>query len=540
METLNELLDAHNWRMLRAITRAHSANFDNRWTKVQAVQQVAELLTDPTTVHRALSNLPDQAHQALQTLLACDGQMPAHRFLDRFGPIRPFRPWRDDSPRAPWRHPTSPTERLWFLGFVFVHSTDRGKVIVVPDELRPLLPTPAPTPAEPMGPLLATPDPILDLAHLLAFLQGRDVTPFAGRWLTPRYLRVLNAMLAYPDPAVAEAHSELQTGYICFLHYLAEAAGLVDVVGGLLKPTPAAWQWLDAPEPQRWRTLWQGWQTDLERPPREASLWDRYRLPGERAFVDTLFETLATVEAWTAPATLAEHLRRRCIGAGTLPPDDDLLTPLQALLSEPLTWAGLVHTDSEGSVALTSEGAWLLARPVEPPEPPPTGHAAIGTCDDEGVLIALPDPPTRPPLRPLVELGLPPESRPTRRLTHERFVDMLACGLGRAWTGERLRKLVGRSLRPATLERLKQWEEQARGLTLRRLTVLTVADSDILDQLAGQRTVRRHFRETLSPHHVAVDPNEIGRLLRALPCPRILLVCPIPWVVLRPVPQNSA
>ena len=518
---LQALLDAHNWRMLRAIARAHHSHFDNLWAKSEAVERIAKLLTDPNAVRRALSRLPEEARESLLTLLTCEGQMVAHRFLERFGPIRPYRPWREDSPRAPWRHPASPAEQLWFLGFIFFHPTDRGKEIVIPDEIRPLLPAPPPPmPVEPMEPLLSSPDPILDIAHLLAYLQGHDVKPFAGRWLTPRRLRVLDAALAYPDPAVAEARSELQTGYIRFLHYLAEVSGLVNAVGGLLKPTPAAWKWLDAAEPERWRTLWDSWQADLHRPARDESLWRRYRLPGGRAFVVALFETLAVQgqdwATWMALSALSKRLRRRCIGADALPPDDDVFTPLQALLTGPLTWTGLARTDAAGSFSLAPIGAWLLELLEEPPTPPTTGPATIRRGDDDHVVVTFPDPPPRPPLRPLVELGLPPEDRLTRRLTRERFVKMLAHGLRRAWMGETLSALTGQDLPSTLLKRLARWEEQARRLKLRRLTVLTVAEADTLDRLAEQRTIRRHFQETLSSHHVVVEPNQAERLLRAL------------------------
>jgi hypothetical protein len=93
---------------------------------------------------------------------------------------------------------------------------------------------------------------------------------------------------------------------------------------------------------------------------------------------------------------------------------------------------------------------------------------------------------------------------------------MLAHGHNRAWMIETLRDLGDQDLPAALLASLAQWEEQARGLTLRRLTVMTVADTDVLDHLAEQSTVRRHFQETLSCHHIAVDPTQVERLLRAL------------------------
>ena len=519
MISLPELLRAHNWRTLRAIARAHNVRFDNRWTKAQAVDHVAALLGEPANVRRALAALPDDAHEALQSLLTCDGIMPAHHFLAHFGPLRTYRPWRADTPSAPWRHAISPAERLWFLGLIFRCSTPEGEVVLIPDELRHFLPAISPvTFTHPAGPPLPTPDPVLDLAHLLAFLQGHDVRPFAGRWIAPRHLLVLNSALSYPDPAAIAARSELQTGYLRFLHYLAEAACLIAPVAGLLKPAAAAWGWLDLSEAQRWQLLWGGWQADLRRSPREAALWQRFRLPAERPFVCTLLDTLSALPGggWMAPTVLVERLRGHCIGAGTLPRDGDVLAPLQALLAGPLTWTGLVHTDPEGSFSFTPLGDWLLGRSAEPPQPPPTRPAIIHCPDDDCLIIMLPEPPDRPPLRPLVELGLAPEDRLTRRMACERFVATLAHGIDRARVVQTLSELTGGPLLPAILERLETWEARARGLTLRRLTVLTAADPQTLNQLASERSVRSHFRETLSPHHVAVDPCSVEQLLRLL------------------------
>jgi len=417
-----------------------------------------------------------------------------------------------------------------------------GKMVVIPDEIRRFLPTPTPSlSVQPAGPPLPTPDSVLDLAHLLALLQGHDVRPFAGRWIAPRHLLVLNTALSYPDPAAITARSELQTGYLRFLHYLAEAACLIAPVAGLLKPTPAAWDWLDLSEAQRWQLLWDGWQADLRRSPREAALWQRFRLPAKPSFVRTLLDTLSTLpgEGWMASTALAGRLRGHCIGAGTLPRDGDALAPLQALLAGPLTWAALVHTAPGGAeapkrgdessllpcssaplpscFALTPLGDWLLRRSADSPETPPSRPVTIHCPgDDHLIIIMLPEPLDRPPLRSLIELPLAPEARLTRHLTCERFVAALAHGLTRAWMVQMLSELTGGPLSPAALGRLEMWEAQARGLTLRRLTVVTAADPQVLAQLSTQRTIRPHFRETLSPHHVAVDPAGVERLLRAL------------------------
>ena len=518
--TLSDLLNTHSWRMLRAIARAHSIPFDNRWTKQQAVDRVSVLLRDVTTIHRALRSLAEDAREALHALLACDGSMPAHRFLAHFGPVRRYRPWRADSPPAPWRHPASPAERLWFLGLVFLRPGPRGEMIVIPDELRSLLPVAPPsTPSGPADHHSAARDVILDLARLLALLQARDVQPIAGRWLSPCHFRGLNAALSRQDPATAEARSELQTGYLRFLHYLAEAAELLAPVGGCLRPAPTAWRWLDAADAERWRALWDGWRVDLRRPRLEPTLWRRFRLPGEPCFVQTALDALSRLpdDGGRESGSFARYLRWRCIGAGTLPAGDDFMTQLNALLSGPLTWAGLVQTVQQGAFSLLPTADWLLGRSTGPPEFPPTRPAAVHCAEQDGeMLITFPALPGRPPLRPLVELAPVLDDQLHGRLTRLRFVNALALSVTRARVVQVLGELAGGPLPPAVPERLKAWERQARAMTLRRLTVLSVAEPQVLSRLATRRAAGQHLRETLSPHHVSVNPDSAARLLRWL------------------------
>jgi hypothetical protein len=405
---------------------------------------------------------------------------------------------------------------------VFFPSTIDGEMVTVPHELMALLPTPsqaAPPPAH--MPARAT-DPILDIAHLLAYLQGHDVTPFAGRWLTLRHMRALNLGLADPDPSVDEARSELQTGYLRFLHYLAETANLTGPAGSLLKPSAAAWTWLEETEPERWRSLWTSWRRDLNAVPGTEPLWARYRFPAQATFVLTVLDTLRSL---ASDDTLRKHsfalqhltteVRRRCIGAGTLPPDDDVLTPLEALVRGPLGWVHLVQSCGADRITLTQSAAWRLGITADPPQAPSTRAATAHDARDH-LRILLPEPPYRPPLRPLVALGLPASDRRSRRLTRQRFVSMLARGPGRPAVVEALRELTLDSLPATVTGRLQAWEGRAHGLTLRRLTVLTVADTDLMEDLAGQRTIRELLVETLSSHHITIDPRKVDHLLRRL------------------------
>jgi len=521
---LHQLLEAHTWRMLRAISQTHGAPFDTHWSKARAAAAVYRLLSASHAAANAASSLPPDARAALRSLLLCGGPMPAQPFLDHFGPVRPFRPWREDSPPAPWRHPVSPAEHLWFLGLIYFVSSDEGDLVTIPDDLLPLLPVPeSPSPPQQSEPPPhSTTDPLLTIVHLLAYLQGTDVHPIADRWLPLRHLRAVNQGLAHPDPAVVDARSELQTGRLRFIHYLAEAASLVGLVGSCLKPTPAAWQWVDAPEPQRWRTLWDRWHADLREHSASESLWARYRLPTPPPSALTVLRTFRSLaqrgslsSQSVALQDLVPHIKAHAIGDGTLPPDGGPSTALQTLASGPLAWAGIIFLHQSGEVALTSLGAWLLRAAPDPPDPPPTKPAALRDTPDI-IAVSLPPPPDRPAFRPLLTLGLPPTDRTKRCLSRDRFVDLLAHGLDGSQVTLALDQLAMGSLPPAVPRRLDTWAREAHGLTIRRLTVLSSTHTDLLEDLAARRTTSTMILETLSPHHIAVQPDEVDRLIRAL------------------------
>jgi hypothetical protein len=242
MMTYRDLLAQRTWWELRAIALAHRWHFDTHWSKAQAVDHLAEKLTQTPVLRSMLDVLDPKALEVLQVLHLTQAPRSARQFLETFGPIRPYKPWQDDERYHPWRNPISPAEKLWHLGLIFEVKCSTGTLMVLPHEVRHLLPMGTPQPEPP-----DTPPPestlILDLVHLLAYLQGHRVRALHGRWLAPSHVRALNWRFAHPDPRVAEARSELQTGYLRFVHYLAECAGLVAPVLDDLMPTPTAWTW---------------------------------------------------------------------------------------------------------------------------------------------------------------------------------------------------------------------------------------------------------------------------------------------------------
>lgn len=450
--------------------------------------------------------------------------MPAHRFVAQFGPLSPYRPWRKDSARTPWRHPASAAERLYYLGFIYLMAGAGTTMVVVPDEVRAFLPARlAPGSGVSNAPGSAAPDLILDLAHFLAYLHGQAVRPVHGRWLAPVHCCSLSATLMRPDELATRARSELQTGYLRFLHYLAEVAGFVAPTLGWLKPTPVAWRWLEADDADRYRDLLQGWANDLRLTDADQSLWTRYRWSGQPAFMATLLNLLDDTDAGTYdPVVFASELRLRAVADDTLPADGDVDGPLKMLLAGPLGWMGWASLQTDGgqqqiSVAPTpwndSPGAASvpLTTPVEL------------RIQDDVLDVILPSPPARPELLPLVTLALPmPDGQSasfpsrTRHLTRMRCAVFLSHGLSTTWIAQQLSALALEPIPRKVLELLQRWDADIRGVSLRHMVVLTTADPTVVQSLAEHRGLRPLLYETLSPHHTAINPAGMPRLLSAL------------------------
>jgi hypothetical protein len=432
MATLRQYLAATPRRMLLAIAQARGVRIPWEAPKTALVTVLADKLLDSAQLGQVLESFSEAEHRVLNDLVAVGGRIPRRYLAYRYGDVRPYRPWQPDAPCRPWENPVSPVERLWFLGLIFLElSTDD---LVVPDDLLPHLPSPEQRPPEPV-PDQGGLEPALlaahDLACLLGLLQRDDVRPLYGRWLPPRLLAAWGEMCAWP-PASPNARGELQTGRPRFLHYLAEAAGLVGLAPhlplsrqvesaglagpyltqrALCKPTPAAWLWLNAPPAERPDRLWQILVTC------DDDLWRAYRLSGHDPLphpgrlLAAVAQALAELDP-AHPAAFAEALLARqpnlrdLLPANLLEPETALATTIVELLAGPFVWLGaLSERRGRGAplLELTAWGAaWLgLAPTPEVPPPPRFGVTSEAASDpaagEPGALIftlrqGLPDP----------------------------------------------------------------------------------------------------------------------------------------------------
>jgi hypothetical protein len=419
-------------------------------------------------------------------------------FTAAYGLVRPYRPWRANAPRHPWKQPASLAEKLWYLAFIEITPSGRRRVCLPAEVLALLPPLPRPRPARLR--IASTPDARLltDLAAFLGTLVGLQPRLRWRRWLAPRVLRALNARLLTPDP-LAGARSELATGRLRFLHYLCEAAGLVAVVDGRIQPSPQAWRWLDAEPHTAFALLREAIERDLAHP---HPLWTRYHLPpvslaGWRTLLDTLASL--TPETGYTTASLNTALRPRLPGA-----------PLDAmpLLREPLAWLGLVVI-GRGTFALTAfghaalRGAW---------QAPARSLAQLLPKDDALELKLAPQPPRAAYARLLswatVEGGrLLLDAAAIRR--------GLALGLDPDTLKAALRALTGAPLSPPVAALLDGWVRAAHSLTLAPMLVLS-ADAATVTAIRQDWRLRPQIADLLSPQQFSArdDTGAPGRRQR--------------------------
>jgi WYL domain len=484
------------WYDLRSTARAHGLPFHTKQAKAQVYQRLYRSLVDEGRLRKRFRQLSEDERSALRALQAAGGTIPLYRFQKAYGNIRIYRSWREDgTPKYPWKRPQSIAEKLWYPGFIELVK-GRPDQVALPDEVLALLP-PLPR-IEPVAharaSLLQSPAEVLciDLAVLLGALLYHDMRPLHGRWLPPSALRSINTRLRVPEN-LNGVRSELRTGRLRFLHYLADAAGLVAVQAGVLKPTVQAWRWLDLPSDERWLRLIQALAADLKARDR---LWDRYRFPS----VD--------VQTWR---TLIDHLEQLTPGCAyerenlirvIQPhlPTSDLSTLIPPLLDAPLTWLGVVSVQNEGFT--------LLPKSFSEPQ-----NAELVQRED-AICVTLPN---LPRLRPLVMCCAWAEVKENRlRIDAAAIRRALETGSNALQIASALSELIGEPLPAAVFEQIQRWARAAQALTLRQITLLTAQDTDTLADIRSDWRLRPLMGEPLSPHHLVVPTGHAEDLLAKL------------------------
>ena len=542
---LNDHLQASTWRRLWAISKTLDLKVGHKPAKEALVRAIAQFLQ--RRLARIVESLSNEERKALQALIAAGGRMPLAQFTGRFGPIRPYRPWRRDSPRHPWRKPISPAESLWYKGLIFqvTCKTPQGleDLIVIPSDLLTLLPEAEKPPITPslreVAPFSShsAPDILQDAVLFLSLLHRTDISPLKGRWLPLRALRELNRRLSVSED-LRGVRSELKAGRLPFIHFLCEAGGFVALTGPFLKPTLKGWSWLGLGPEEQLKALWETWPGGMAH---LQELWSRYRLPeAGPPLIGALLTHLKECPPgrWFTLSSFIEGILAIEEGLGGLTPwwerdegVDRAVEGLSELLEGPLFWMGAVergsNSEGESIFCLSPRGAWLLGLSEEAP-PFPAFEPLVLRPD-----FTVEVPPHVCPIS-LVNLeacaewmGKDPSGGRRYRLTAESVNRALERGMDIEEILDLLEREGQGRLSEAQVEALRRWAEEGQRLTVRRLTVLEAKEASLLEQLARRKRVREAFRRTLSPRAVALDEGRVKQVVRELRRlgfhPRVLL-----------------
>ncbi len=131
---LKECLERLTRESLVITARVHSVYY-TKLRKAQLVERLAEALTDPTVLERAVSGLSATERQALRDVLDAGGILPWDEFTARYGDdVQESQHWH-------YREPRTVMGRLRMYGFLSDGTVEGQRVVLVPGELRGLLPS---------------------------------------------------------------------------------------------------------------------------------------------------------------------------------------------------------------------------------------------------------------------------------------------------------------------------------------------------------------------------------------------------------------
>jgi hypothetical protein len=274
MHDLRRFLVDYDLAMLRALAHNRSTALTTN-VKNEAVDRLAVALREPLSVRTALARLSPEARQALETLLAAGGRMRAPQFARAFGQVRPVGPGRLER-EEPWHNPANAAEELWYTGLIFRAFADDeggpGEFVFVPDDLKPLLPTPPSEPVTfsldivpaPEGPPPSPADggeghsPLVrDLFAYLVTIQNHDVRPYASP-------QPGEGRLARSDRSVlGQRLVDADENRLALLRHLAARLGFVVQEDKLLRlaATPIK-PWLSAGPGPQLAALQEAWRDD--------------------------------------------------------------------------------------------------------------------------------------------------------------------------------------------------------------------------------------------------------------------------------------
>ncbi len=131
---LASLLALHTKDNLVSIARTMGVSFRHPIRKAELIQLIAQKMPDADLIHEAVNSLSDNERAALRQVIQGGGQISYSEMVDMLGPEP-----ADEATDWYYQEPTNAIGRLRVRGFLFAGTRGGQVVLVMADELRPLL-----------------------------------------------------------------------------------------------------------------------------------------------------------------------------------------------------------------------------------------------------------------------------------------------------------------------------------------------------------------------------------------------------------------
>ena len=496
-----------------------------------ALPNIVRNLGDPELVLEVVEALPDDARQALDSLIRHEGWLPWSRFTRDFGVLREVGPGRRDREK-PYLDPVSPIETLWYRGLIGRDFLRRGgelqECAYIPDEFLELLP-----PARPLGPqplgraaspgetkhLIPVNDRILDhTCTLLAALRMGMAERSPGLDFWQPSMKVVHALLAAvrlltssEQPVPEDARPFLEMGRGEALTWLFQGWWHTDRFDELrLMPEivcEGAWQ----NDPLAVRNKVLGFASDVL-----GDTWWNLN-----SFVDAIHETdpdfqrpAGDYDTWLIrDAETGESLQ----GENHWDEVDGAL--IRYIITGPMHWLGLLDLASPGEgepVTAFRWSAWsealMMAQPVK------------ALAEEDQLVEALTDgrlivPRLAPRLAryQISRFGLWVEETTEAyayQLTPASLKEAAAQGLKAAHLESLLTKYA-KHTPPSLVDAVRQWEKKGGQVQIQQAVILRVDSPKIMQALRESPAVR-FVGDPLGPTTAIIYPGAVNKVRSAL------------------------
>ena len=530
MPDLTHALQGNDLEFLRMVANAWGLELFQP-DAITALPVLVDSLKDAALLREVLDVLPQEAIQALQTLLENDGKMLWAAFCRKFGEVRPMGPGKRDRER-PDLKPTSITEVLWYRALIgkafFNLPPEPQEYAFIPDDLIQFMTYLAPVPTTQLG-YPASPEesehsfPVNDriLNHactlLAAIRAGIDLELLENRW---------------PIPA-------------SILIGLLYSAGLVDT--SLQIQTEAVRTFLEATRGEALLQLSQGWLhseafNDLRYLPGLTfeGQWDNHPLQSRTILMDALARL--PQESWWNLESLISSIREKMPDFQRPGGDYDswfirkegsetFLRGFEAwdevdgalirfILTGPLHWLGwydLASPSADYPISAFRPSAWSAAlRQNTPPSGLPEENHPIKILPDGRMRVpALAPRSVRYQIARFCEWEseLPEEYR--FRLTPGSLERAGQQGLRASHLLVLLKRYATGLIPPVFVQALERWEKFGVQASLEPAVLLRLASPEMLAALRKSRA-GRYLGETLSPTVITIKPGGEESVRQAL------------------------